>query len=79
MCICGASFQLCLRDRLISPDLARTEHRVHSTREAAGGSEVLRGINLRTALLEIGKDYVLAVWENELGVEQVRLYRILKT
>lgn len=49
------------------------------TVELPPGLPRLRGINLRTAVLEIGRDYVLAVWENELGVEQVRLYRILKT
>jgi hypothetical protein len=38
----------------------------------------MRGVNLRTALLEIGSDYVLGVWESELGVEQVRMYRIEK-
>jgi len=38
----------------------------------------LRGHNLRYPILEIGRDYVLGVWVDDLGVEQVRLYRIEK-
>ena len=46
--------------------------------ELPPGMPWLRGLALRTALLEIGTDYVLGVWEDDLGVEQVRLYRLLK-
>jgi hypothetical protein len=31
-----------------------------------------------TKILEIGSDYILGVWADDLGVEQVRLYRIEK-
>ena len=42
------------------------------------GLPYLRGINLRTSVLEIGVDYVLGVWTGAFGVEQVRMYRIKK-
>lgn len=45
------------------------------TVELPPGLPWIRGL---TALIEIGTDYVLGVWEDEVGVEQVRLYRILK-
>jgi hypothetical protein len=32
----------------------------------------------RGRLLQIGSDFVLGVWRDELDVEQVRLYRLLK-
>ena len=38
-----------------------------------------RGFNSRTSVLEIGMDYVLGVWTGDLGVEQVRLYRLEKS
>lgn len=38
-----------------------------------------RGTHASTApQLEIGDDYVLGVWRDELGLEMVRLYEILK-
>ncbi|NQU44825.1 hypothetical protein HQ520_16165 [bacterium] len=40
------------------------------------GLSWLRGS--RTNPIEIGSDYVLGVWEGDLGVQQVRLYRLLK-
>lgn len=40
------------------------------------GLPELRGI--RTKPLQIGPDYVLGVWRSEWGVQQVRLYRLLK-
>ena len=29
-------------------------------------------------ITEIGSDYLMGVWRTELGVEQVKMYRILK-
>lgn len=37
-----------------------------------------RGRPIMSTMLEIGADYILGVWIAELGVEQVRLYRIEK-
>lgn len=41
------------------------------------GLPVLRGYYAHQ-LMEIGSDYLLGVWTDEYGVEQVRLYRIEK-
>ena len=37
-----------------------------------------RGIGFKSAVMEIGPDYVLGTWQDDLGVEQVRLYRLIK-
>lgn len=41
--------------------------------ELPSGLPVVRGVNRE---LEIGSDYVLGVWTDALGVEEVRLYRL---
>jgi len=45
--------------------------------EIPEGLHQLRGDN-RQQLIEIGPDYLLGVWTDDMGVEQVRLYRIEK-
>lgn len=47
--------------------------------ELPPGLPMLRGTAVRSApVLEIGPDWILGVWEDELGVQQVRLYRLRK-
>jgi len=42
------------------------------------GLQVFRSHPTRAGQFEIGPDFLLGVWADELGVEQVRLYRIIK-
>jgi len=42
------------------------------------GLPLTRGTGLLTSVLDIGSDFLLGVWVDDLGVEQVRLYRIDK-